>query len=357
MDRIRVAVLLGGPSSEHDVSLKSGANVVDALDRKRYEVRPVLITREGRWRVAARPIEAGGRNGKPGRPFDPLSPDTPWRDPVDAWMGLGELVDWKTDVALPILHGRFGEDGTVQACLHAAGIRFAGSGVRASAVAIDKIRTKEVLSFHGVRTAPFRILDSERLAGSRPELAAELAAELGLPLVVKDPLGGSSLEVAVCDDEREAVIALDRLAKGRDRLLAESFVKGREFTGGVLADRERGSPVALPLVELRPVKAKFFDYREKYDADGAQEICPADLPAAVEAAGRALALEVHELIGLKGVSRTDMILDEATGRFSVLEVNTMPGMTARSLIPKAAAVAGIEFADVIDRLIRTAGSE
>lgn len=356
MDRIRVAVLLGGPSSEHDISLKSGANVIDALDRKRYEVRPVLITREGKWRVSSKSVDAGGRNGKPGRPFDPLSSDAAWRDPVDAWMGLGELVDWKTDVALPILHGRFGEDGTVQACLQAAGIRFAGSGMRASAVAIDKIRTKEVLSFHGVRTSPFRTLDREDLGGNRPALAQELATVLGLPLVIKEPLGGSSLEVAICDDVREAVIALETLSKGRDRLLVEAFVKGREFTGGVLDDRERGHPVALPLIEMRPKNAKFFDYREKYDPDGAHEICPADVPANVEAAGRALALEVHERIGLRGVSRTDMILDDA-GRFSVLEVNTMPGMTARSLIPKAAAAAGIEFHDVIDRLIRTAGFE
>ncbi len=356
MDRIRVAVLFGGPSSEHDVSLRGGANVVDALDRKRYEVRPVLITREGQWRLSSRAVEAGGRNGKPGRPFDPLSTDVSWREPVGAWLALAELVDWKTDVALPILHGRFGEDGTIQACLHAAGIRFAGSGMRGSAAAIDKIRTKEILSFHGVRNAPFRIVGPEDAPRSRQGLAADLVEQLGLPLVVKDPLGGSSLEVKVCEDAREAALALEQLAPKADRLLVEAFVKGREFTGGVLDDRERGRPIALPLVEMRPKSAKFFDYREKYDADGAVELCPAELPPEVEAAGRSLALKVHDLLGLRGVSRTDMILDE-DGAFTVLEVNTMPGMTSRSLIPKAAAVAGIDFAGVLDRLIRTAGLE
>src|SRR5436853_6143136 len=122
MDRIRVAVLMGGPSSEHDVSLVGGSNVVDALDRRRYEVRPVVIGREGRWRVAVRPVEA--RNGKG---FDPKGADVPWRDHENAWSAISDLVEWRTDVALPILHGRFGEDGTVQACLLTAGIPFAGS--------------------------------------------------------------------------------------------------------------------------------------------------------------------------------------------------------------------------------------
>ncbi len=225
-----------------------------------------------------------------------------------------------------------------------------------SAAAVDKIRTKEVLSFHGVRTPRFRILGRDDLARGRPGLADDLVGQFGTPLVVKDPLGGSSLEVRLCDDARQVMLALETLGPRAERLLVEAYARGREFTGGVLDDRERGRPTALPLVELKPKSARFFDYREKYDADGALEVCPADLPPAVEAAGRGLALEVHERLGLRGVSRTDMIL-EADGQFSVLEVNTMPGMTARSLIPKAAAVAGIDFPGVIDRLIRTAGLE
>jgi len=352
MDRIRVAVLMGGPSSEHDVSLRSGANVMDALDRRRYEVRPVVITREGRWKVAIRAVEAG-KGGRP-VPFDPQGSETPWREHDHAWSALGELVAWKTDVALPILHGRFGEDGTIQACLGTAGIRFAGSGVRGSALAVDKIHTKEVLGFHGVKTARFRVVGKDELSRGRPALAEEVVGQLGAPVVVKDPLGGSSLEVRVCDDPRAVTLAFETLGRGSDRLLVEAFVRGREFTGGVLDDLERGRPLALPLVELKPKSARFFDYREKYDADGALEVCPVDLPAEVEAAGRALALKVHALIGLRGVSRTDLILGE-DGQFVVLEVNTIPGMTARSLLPKAAAVAGIDFAGVVERLIRTSG--
>lgn len=352
MDRIRVAVLMGGPSSEHDVSLRGGAAVTDALDRRRYEVRPVVITREGRWKVAVKPVEPG-RGGRL-LPFDPLGPETPWREHDHPWSALAELAAWRTDVALPILHGRFGEDGTVQACLATAGIRFAGSGVRGSALAIDKIHTKEVLGFHGIRTARFRVVTRDELSRGRPALAEEVVAQLGAPVVVKDPLGGSSLEVRVCEDPRAVTLAFESLGKAADRLLVEAFVRGRELTGGVLDDLERGRPLALPLVELRPKASKWFDYREKYDADGAVELCPTDLPPAVEAAGRALALRVHGLVGLRGVSRTDMILAD-DGTFHVLEVNTIPGMTSRSLIPKAAAAAGIDFAGVVERLVRSAG--
>jgi len=356
MDKLRVAVLMGGPSSEHDVSLRGGANVVDVLDRKRYEVRAVHLTREGRWRITSKAIEAPEARRGAVRGFDPLAADTSWREFAHPWLALAELVDWRTDVALPILHGRFGEDGTLQACLQVAGIRFAGSGVRGSATAVDKIRTKEVLAFHGVRTPRFRILGRDDLGRGRPGLADDLVAEFGTPLVVKDPLGGSSLEVRLCDDARQVMLALETLWPTAERLLVEAYARGKELTGGVLDDRERGRPTALPLVELRPKSARFFDYREKYDADGAHEVCPAEVPPAVEAAGRSLALEVHERLGLRGVSRTDMILEEAGG-LTVLEVNTMPGMTARSLIPRAAAAAGIDFAGVVDRLIRTAGLE
>ena len=353
MDRMRVAVLMGGPSSEHEVSLRGGSHVVGALDRRRYEVRPVLVTREGRWRVASKPWE-GGKSPRGDVGFDPLAASVAWRDFDGAWGGLAELVAWKADVALPILHGRFGEDGTLQACLAAAGIPFAGSGVRGSALAIDKIRTKEVLAFHGVRTPAFRSLSRDDLSHGRPALADEVVRRFGSPVVVKDPLGGSTLEVRICDDARETALAFEALSPPADRLLVEAFAKGREFTAGVLDDRERGRPIALPLVEIRPKAGRVFDYREKYDADGAEEICPADLPHGVEGEGRSLALRVHELLGLRGISRTDVILEE-DGRFTVLEVNTIPGMTARSLIPKAAAVAGIDFPGVLDRLIRTAG--
>jgi D-alanine-D-alanine ligase len=344
-ERLRVAVLMGGPSSEHDVSLRGGKNVVEALDGRLFEVHPVVITREGRWRLSPRPTRLGGD-------FDPYASES-WREFKDALEGLVELRRQRTDVVLPVLHGRFGEDGTLQACLEAAGLAFVGSASRASAVAIDKVRTKEILSFHGIRTPRFETLPAEETRRGRAETANRLAERFGLPLVVKDPCGGSSLEVRICDDEGEVASALDALGRASDRLLIEAYVRGRELTAGVLEDREQGAPVALPLVEIRPRKGRSFDYAEKYDADGAEEICPAPVPPEVEAEGRSLALRVHALLGLRGLSRTDLMLDEE-GKLSVLEVNTLPGMTSASLIPRAAAAVGIPFPALLENLVRTA---
>jgi D-alanine-D-alanine ligase len=354
-DRLRIAVLMGGPSSEHDVSLQGGANVVDALDRRRYEVRPVVLTREGRWRVWTKAVAAPHRNGRV-HGFDPRAASSQWKEFDGPWGGIQELLEWQPDVALPVLHGAFGEDGTLQACLAAAGIPFAGSGVRGSALAIDKIRTKEVLGWHGVPTPAFGVLAREELARGRAQIAEDLLRRFGSPLVVKDPLGGSTLEVRVCRDAREAALALEALSPPADRLLVEAFVPGRELTAAVIDERERGQPTALPLVEIRPRSSTFFTYREKYDAEGATELCPAEVSPEQEAEGRALGLRVHQILGLRGLSRTDLILD-GEGRFQVLEANTLPGMTARSLVPRAAAAAGIDFPSVLDRLIRTAGTD
>src|SRR5205814_9029550 len=144
-------------------------HVVDVLDPKRYEVRAVLVSKEGRWRTTSKPVAP-----KNGRGFDPQSPDLSWREHEGPWAAIAELSAWRADVVLPVLHGRFGEDGTLQACLQAAGLRFAGSGVLGSAVAADKIRTKEVLGFHGVRTPRFAALQPEDLARGRPAVAEEL---------------------------------------------------------------------------------------------------------------------------------------------------------------------------------------
>jgi D-alanine-D-alanine ligase len=345
-ERLRVVVLMGGPSSEHDVSLMGGTNVVDALDKRRFDVRPVVITREGRWRVATRPwgARAGG--------FDPHA-DGGWREFPSACEALVHLRARGTDVAMPVLHGRFGEDGTLQACLSAAGIPYVGSDSRGSGLAADKVRTKEILSFHGVPTPRFEVLTAEALKRGRPATAERLVAAFGLPLVLKDPLGGSTIEVRIPTDLGQVLAAMDELVPPAERLLVEAYVKGRELTVAVLEDRESGRPTALPVIEIRPKKGRCFDYLEKYSADGAEELCPAPLDADVEQAARTLGLRVHAILGLRGLSRTDLMLDEA-GRLTVLETNTMPGMTARSLVPRAASAVGMPFAALVENLVRTA---
>jgi D-alanine-D-alanine ligase len=254
---------------------------------------------------------------------------------------------------MPILHGRFGEDGTLQACLSAAGIPFVGSDSRGSFLAADKVRTKEILSFHGIPTPRFEVLTAEALRRGRPATAERLIAAFGLPLVLKDPLGGSTLEVRIPEDLGQVLAAMQELTPPAERLLVEAHVKGRELTVAVLEDRESGRPAALPVIEIRPKRGRCFDYHEKYSADGAEELCPAPIPPEVEAEARALALRVHAVLGLRGLSRTDMMLDGA-GRLTVLETNTMPGMTSRSLVPRAASAIGMPFATLVENLVRSA---
>ena len=186
------------------------------------------------------------------------------------------------------------------------------------------------------------------------DTAERLVARFGTPLVIKDPRGGSSLEVVIANDAGEAMTAIQRLAPPAERLMVERHVAGRELTSAVLQDRETQEPLALPIVEIRPRKARSFDYTEKYSADGAEELCPALLEPAVEKEARGLGLEVHRLLGLSGLSRTDLILDDKEGDLYVLEVNTLPGMTDRGLVPRAAAAVGISFPALIEGLIRTA---
>ncbi len=365
-DRLRVAVLMGGPSSEHEISLQGGQNVVGALSRDQFHVRPVIITKEGAWRMPRRrwepPVavavgdteaEVGGDASRPARRAWDAHDSDGWREyegPSEAMIALRE---WDVDVALPILHGRFGEDGAIQAILAAAGIPFVGSDMAGSAAAFDKVLTKQVLSCYGVDTPAFEVIDAVDLQGARSECIEAWGKRFGYPYLIKNPRGGSSVEVKVVADEGQALAALEVLAPAADRLLVEAFVQGRELTVGVLEDREKGGPTALPVVEIRPRGGGFFDYHEKYAKDGAEEICPADLDEETAARAQALGLLVHKVLGLRGLSRTDLILAE-DGRLQFLEVNTLPGMTERGLVPLAAAVSGIGFAPLLGKLVRTA---
>ena len=349
-DRLRVAVLMGGPSSEHEVSLQGGANVLGALSAELFEARPVVISREGVWRMPPRRWQAPtAQDGG----FDAHHGAEGWRTYEGPCEAMVALREWSVDVAIPVLHGRFGEDGTVQAILAGAGIPFVGSDMASSATAFDKVRTKEILRFHGIDTPDFEVVEAGALQGSRGTRIAGWIARFGLPLVIKNPRGGSTLEVRIAQDEGEVLAALEDLLPQAERILVEQHVNGRELTIGVLEDREQGGPVALPVVEIRPRGGTFFDYQQKYAVDGAEELCPAPIPEDVAESVSALGLRVHRLLGLRGLSRTDLILTPE-GCLQVLEVNTLPGMTERGLVPLAAARRGIDFPSLISNLVRTA---
>lgn len=358
-DRLRVAVLMGGPSSEHEISLQGGANVVGALSREIYHVRPVIITKDGHWRMPRRrweppaPQAGDEAEGTPAHPGWAAHESEGWREYPGPCEALVALREWEPDVALPVLHGRFGEDGTLQALLSGAGIPFVGSDMTGSAVAFDKVRAKEVVRCHGIETPDFDVVDIATCTRGRRTRIEAWGERFGFPLILKNPRGGSSVEVRVARDEGQALAAFEELAPTAERLMIEAFVAGRELTAGVLEDREVGGPIALPVVEIKPHEGRFFDYHEKYAKDGAEEICPAPIDPDIAAEAQRIGLQVHQALGLRGLSRSDLILAE-DGTLHFLEVNTLPGMTERGLVPLAAATSGLDFPGLVARLVRTA---
>lgn len=295
----KVAVLLGGKSAEREVSLKSGTMVLGAL--------------------RSRGVDA--------HPFDP------------AEHGLDVLIEGRYDRVFIALHGRFGEDGTIQGVLEWLGIPYTGSGVLASALAMDKLRAKLLWQASGLPTPSYEILHADS------DLNA-VAARLGLPLMVKPVCEGSSLgmskvrEAGGLDEAYALAVNYDRV------VMAEQFVEGPELTVGILDDE------VLPIIKLETPR-DFYDYQAKYFADDTRYILPCGLPQARERALRALSLEAFTALGCRGWGRVDLMLD-AAGEPQLLEVNTAPGMTDHSLVPMAARAEGLSYEDLCLRILEAA---
>jgi D-alanine-D-alanine ligase len=293
---IKVGVFLGGTSSEREISLKSGNAVFEALKRKGYKA--VCI---------------------------------------DAAEDMTHLIrDHKIEVAFVCLHGRLGEDGTIQGFLEVMGIPYTGSGVRASAVAMDKIMTKELLQYHGVPTPAFTVLSAEKR--SYPDVK--------LPVVVKPSEQGSTIGITRVERRRELAPAVREALKFGPRVLLEQYIQGREVTAAILGD------FPLPLVEVRP-SGGFYDFAAKYTSGDTEYLVPAPMGKSVTKRIQTLALNVHRLLGCRGASRVDFMMARGSRPF-VLEVNTIPGMTETSLLPKAAREAGIGFDDLVERILLNA---
>lgn len=340
-DKVRVAVLMGGPSVEHEVSLHSGARVVAALDRSLYEVLPVRVDRQGRYRICASPVPDGTFDADVA--FDSL-PD------MAAGLAVTELLFRAVDVAFIAIHGTYGEDGTVQGLLSAAGLPFTGPGVVASALAIDKIATKAILRYVGIPvaddlvvTGPDEPLDDACLD--------RVEARLGLPCVVKAPCLGSSHGVAIANTRAELARALAACGGLQGRVLVERFLPGRELTCGVLEDAE-GRLHALPVTEIRPRSAAWFDYHAKYTPGATEEITPAPIPDDVTRRVQDVTVRACRAVDIRGLSRVDLFL--VGDDLFVLEINTIPGLTDTSLLPQQARAVGISFTDLLTRITQAA---
>ncbi|HEY8861391.1 MAG TPA: D-alanine--D-alanine ligase [Candidatus Limnocylindria bacterium] len=348
--RIRVGVLAGGASAERQISLASGLQIAEQLPKDRYEVvmmdplalmahNPAL-TDEQRAMAARLASGASAAESLPerDRELPAQMQDSMHRGSSALASASSALTGEGIDVAFIALHGPWGEDGKIQAVLETFGIPYTGSGVLASALAMDKAMTKTVLAANGI-DVPRGVLVSS--SAERPSIVP--------PSIVKPVENGSSVGITMVDDAKDYPAAIAEALRYDRRALVEERLFGTELTVGVIGPDH--DLQALPVIEIVPKRA-FFDYRAKYDSGLSDEICPARVPEAVARRAQDIALRAHRALGCRAISRTDLIWSPAQGdRMVALEVNTMPGMTANSLVPKAARVAGISFPELVERLV------
>jgi D-alanine-D-alanine ligase len=325
----------------------SGHQVLQNLDRSKYDVRAIVITQDNRYyyrdigRDAVLGLdEISSLDALPAPGLSPLF-DGPFSalDSRELW---GPCT-----VAFLALHGEDGEDGRFQGFLDTLGISYNGPGVLASALAMNKIMSKYLFLQRGLQTPPFSLFGKLH-PGNSPE---SIAARRGFPCFVKCPQSGSSRLMGRAVDLPALIAMLDEFSPHADEILVESAIKGIEFTCPVLEFPD-GKVDALPPIEIRPKAAEFFDYTAKYRDKGSEEICPAPRSPEILAKIRDIALQAHNALGCRGVSRTDMILKDDV--FYVLEVNTLPGLTANSLLPKSFKATGGSYSGLLDVLIQTA---
>lgn len=304
-----VAVLYGGTSGEREVSLNSGACCARALEEKGFTV--TLL--------------------------DPASRDD-----------LKRLIEETYDVAFLALHGKGGEDGTMQGFLETLGIPYTGSGIMANAIAINKGKSKELYASAGLRVAASVLVGRNDVLDDADR--QEIVDACGIPCVVKPATEGSSLGMTIVRDAADLQAAIDTALAVDDEAMVEQFIDGTELTVGVMGSDD---PAALPVIQILSNDDEFYNYHAKYAAGGSTHICPAPISEEATEQAQGMAVAAHAVLGCKGISRTDIMLDEE-GRCWVLETNTLPGMTDTSLIPDAARAVGMSFGDVCEKLIEMA---
>ncbi|MFO8239756.1 MAG: D-alanine--D-alanine ligase [Dissulfuribacterales bacterium] len=309
-NKIQLALLCGGRSAERDVSLAGAKEVEKALDPGRYDIRCY----------------------DPAKDLARLVRDAP-----------------RLDVAFILLHGRYGEDGTIQGLLDLIGLPYQGSGVLGSALAMDKQLAKIIYQEAGIPTPPWiNLLKSDKV------YTKKIVDYLGIPLIVKPCSQGSSVGIRKVLDENELYSAIKEAFQWDIRVIVESFIEGKDITVGIMGLEEL---LPLPVVEIIPGSSySFFDYDAKYLPGATEEICPADISKQASETAKAMAVAAHKALHLRAYSRTDMILSD-TGTIFALETNTIPGMTSTSLFPQAAEAAGVSFSKLLDKLIDMALSE
>jgi D-alanine--D-alanine ligase len=356
--RIRVAVVFGGRSSEHAISCITAGSVMAAIDRDRYDVVPVGIARDGRWvltpgdqRLAiesGRLPEVTGEGTALALPFDPEARGLMVVEPGKVPSTLGEV-----DVVIPLLHGPYGEDGTIQGMLELAGIRYVGAGVLASAAGMDKAFMKAIWAGQGLPVGPYVVVKDRDWRRERKRMI-DAIKELGWPVFVKPARAGSSMGISKVDVEDALEEAVETAREHDPKVIVEAAIAGREIECGVIEGLDDGPPEAsLPSEVNVSAGHDFYDFEAKYLDDGLRLDIPPHVPSAVIEEVRRLAVQAFDALGCEGLARVDFFYTPA-GKIVLNEINTMPGFTPASAFPKMWAATGLDYPALVDRLIQIA---
>lgn len=363
--RPRVAVVFGGRSSEHAISCVTAAGVLRVLDRDRYDVVPIGISPRGRWVLAP---DDPGRWELPSDPSGPLPAVTGTEGPavlVPLEVGAAEMLTFEpgqppraladVDVVLPLLHGPFGEDGTLQGLLELADVRYVGSGVLASAASMDKHVMKVMLAGAGLPVGP-HVLVSPRAWEKDPDAVRAAVAALGWPVFVKPARAGSSIGITRVGDPADLDAAIELAREHDPKVVVEAAIAGREIECAVLEDLDGGAPLTSVCGEIEVLSGghEFYDFEAKYlDADAVRLTTPAALPQDVAQRVRDMSARTFEVMGCEGLARVDFFVGP-DGSITVNELNTMPGFTPFSMYPRLWQATGLQYADLVDRLLQLA---
>lgn len=353
--KLRVGLIFGGRSGEHEVSLLSASGVMRALDKEKYDIVPIGITKEGRWIVSGDPMRALASGvAAESRPAallaEPSHRGIIHLEEREQPEGLVALDSSPIDVVFPILHGPYGEDGTIQGLLELAGLPYVGAGVTASAVGMDKAIFKDVMCAHGLPVVPFLVVKRNAWERDNEGIIAQVQAEIGYDCFVKPANLGSSVGITKAHNREELIAALDEAALYDRKLVVEVAVDAREIEVSVLGN---DAPIASVPGEIIPCN-EFYDYSAKYLDGESQLLIPAPIPEESSQQIQTMAIDAYLAMDCAGMARVDFLLDRKTGSVYLNEVNTLPGFTPISMYPQLWEATGIGYTELLDRLIELA---
>jgi D-alanine-D-alanine ligase len=344
--RLRIGILFGGRSGEHEVSLASATSVIRGLDPDKYEAVPIGITKEGHWLVGAGAQKMLPEVLKGGQRVMMTA------DPTDAALVKldGSGGGQRLDVVFPVMHGTFGEDGTIQGLLDLAGLPFVGAGVLGSAIAMDKDVAKRLLQAAKIPVVPWITVQRRNWESNPREIQAAIEEKFAYPVFVKPATLGSSVGMTKAHSREELAPALNLAAEFAMKILVEECVVAREIEVSVLGNHDPQASVPGEIVPHR----EFYDYTAKYLEEGSQIVIPAELKPAQAQKIQQYAVEAFRALELSGMARVDFFLEKKAGKIYLNEVNTIPGFTSISMFPKMWEASGISFRELIDKLIALA---